>query len=156
MNAYGSDWTCKKGFYKSGKECLKVNIPQNGKLNAYGSDWICKDGYKKSSNNCQKMTQQELKEQAQMRKKLAVEIKKRQAKGHCEIEYKTGAEVCVRITNGDLDCDESYTGNYYDSCEVSLTYRVETNYSGGAYIDADIKCEVEIEYEVHISVGPIS
>ena len=43
--------------------------------------------------------------------------------------------------------NENYSGNYYDSCEVSLTYAIETDYRGGSYIDADVKCEVEIEYE---------
>lgn len=64
----------------------------------------------------------------------------------CETEYKTNASVCVSITDGDIDCDKSYSGDRYDSCAVSLSYEVKTDYRGGASLDADIECTVEIEY----------
>nr|WP_102439579.1 hypothetical protein [Shewanella sp. 10N.286.48.B5]PMH85914.1 hypothetical protein BCU57_12825 [Shewanella sp. 10N.286.48.B5] len=147
LNYAGSGWVCNKGFYKSGLQCLNVVIPKNGKLNYAGSGWACVDGYKKSANSCIKMTPQEVQEQAELKKAYLADIKKREARGFCETEYKTGAEVCIKPISTDLDCNENYSGNYYDSCEVSLTYKYETDYRGSAYLDLNVECEVEVEYE---------
>jgi hypothetical protein len=64
----------------------------------------------------------------------------------CETEYKTGAEVCVTVTDAELDCTKDFSGEYYRSCEVTIEYDVRTNYSGGSYLDVDVECEVEITY----------
>lgn len=64
----------------------------------------------------------------------------------CETEYKTNAEVCVEVTDASLDCRKDYTGEFYRGCQVTLEYEVSTNYRGGAYLDADIECQVEIKY----------
>ena len=62
----------------------------------------------------------------------------------CETEYKTNAEVCVEVSDASIDCRKDYSGEYYRSCEVIVEYEVTTNYSGGAYLDADIECQVDI------------
>lgn len=64
----------------------------------------------------------------------------------CETEYKTGAEVCVTLTNTELHCREDYSGKYYRGCEVTVEYELSTNYSGGAYLDVEVECQVEIRY----------
>ena len=78
-------------------------------------------------------------------------MQRRKAQGvsgdDCETEYKTNAEVCVKITGGDLDCNESYSGNYYRDCDVTLSYDIQTDYQGGAYLDVEVECRVEIEYK---------
>ena len=65
----------------------------------------------------------------------------------CETEYKTNAEVCVKITGGDIECHESYDGNYYNDCDVTIRYEVETNYKGGTYINTEVECKVDIQYK---------
>ena len=52
LASWGSDWVCNKGYYKSGNECLAVQIPKNGSLASWGSDWVCDKGYYKSGNEC--------------------------------------------------------------------------------------------------------
>ena len=151
LNYLGSGWECHKGFYKSGGQCHTVKIPKNAKLNYLGSGWECINGFKKMSNSCIAMTADEIKKQQERLKKIAIEMQRRRAQGvsgdDCDTEYKTNAEVCVEITGGDLDCNESYSGNYYRDCDLSLNYDVQTNYQGGAYLDVEIECTVEIEYK---------
>lgn len=65
----------------------------------------------------------------------------------CETEYKTNAEVCIKITGADLDCRKSYSGNYYQSCNVTLSYEVVTDYKGGSSLDVSVDGTVDIEYE---------
>jgi hypothetical protein len=97
------------------------------------------------------MTKQELQRQLELEKAAIAEMQRRRAQGvsgdDCETEYKTNAEVCVEITGGDIDCNESYSGNYYNDCDVSLSYDVNTDYSGGAYLEVEVECTVEIEYK---------
>ncbi|WP_289007815.1 hypothetical protein, partial [uncultured Idiomarina sp.] len=141
-------WSCNSGYKRQGNQCNEVKVPQNARINEYSPQgWTCNSGFKASGSNCIKMTDGELQKEAELKRKLVEYQQRQKEKGHCEIEYKTGAEVCVAVLDGELDCDENYSGNYYNSCEVNLTYKVETNYSGNAYIDASVKCEVEIEYE---------
>lgn len=66
--------------------------------------------------------------------------------GDCETEYKSGAEVCVSVTDTNLDCSKDFGGEYYRGCEVTIEYEVRTNYGGGSYLDVDVECEVEITY----------
>ena len=140
-------WSCNSGYKQHANQCKKVNVPQNARINDYTAEgWSCNSGYKAVGNTCIIMTEAELAKEVELKRKIAAYEKRQKALGHCETEYKTGAEVCVSILDGDLDCDESYSGNYYDSCEVELSYKVETDYSGSAYIDATVNCEVEIEY----------
>jgi hypothetical protein len=147
----GKGWDCNKGFYQKNNTCLEIEIPKNGQLNAYGNNWICIKGFKKQENTCVKMTPEELKVLEKIELERARAIQRQRMQGvsgdHCEIEYKTNAEVCISITGGDLNCNESYDGNYYQDCDVDLNYEVSTDYKGGSYIDAEINCTVEIEYE---------
>ena len=127
------------------------NIPVNAHPNIYGSGWECDQGFKKSNNTCILMTKAELQKQKELEQVILNKIKRRRFQGvsgdDCETEYKTNAEVCVRITGVDLDCEESFSGNYYSDCDVNLAYEVETDYRGGSYLDVDVECTVEIEYK---------
>lgn len=147
----GTGWDCDRGFYKSGQKCVKVVVPENASIDVYGSGWACNSGFKKSGTSCMPMTQQEIQKQKEIEKALAAEIQRRRAQGvsgdDCETEYKTNAEVCVEITGGDLDCNKSYGGDYYRDCDATLSYEVSTDYSGGAYLDVDVECSLEIEYK---------
>ncbi len=151
LNYLGNGWDCQRGFYKSGDQCLKVKIPKNGKLNYLGNGWECESGFKKSGNICVAMTPQEIRKQKEVEQAVRIEMERRRLQGvsgdDCETEYKTGAEVCVVITGVDLDCNESYTGDYYRDCDVTLSYEVQTDYKGGSYIEVEVKCAVEIEYK---------
>jgi len=97
------------------------------------------------------MTPQEIRKQKELEKSFRDEMERRRLQGvsgdDCEKEFKTGAEVCVEITGVDIDCNESYTGNYYRDCDVTLDYEVKTDYKGGSYIEVEIECTVEIEYK---------
>ena len=151
LNYSGHAWDCQRGFRKSGRQCLAVIVPENGKLNYSGNGWDCNSGFKKSANNCVTMTPQEIKRRKEIEKAFRMKMEKRKLQGvsgdDCETEYKTNAEVCVEITGGDLDCNESYLDNYYRDCDVALSYDVETDYPGGSYLDVEVECMVEIEYK---------
>lgn len=149
-NPYGGGWQCNKGYRKSGAQCVAVQLPANAQLNVFGNDWECQKGYRKSDAQCVPMTADELRAQAERERAILLELQRRRAQGvsgeDCETEYKTGAEVCVSVTDASLDCTEDFSRNTYQGCDVELSYEVSTNYSGGSYLDADIECEVEIEY----------
>ena len=151
LNYLGNGWDCKRGFYKSGGQCIAVIIPKNGKLNYLGNGWECESGFKKAGNICVAMTPQEIRKQKEVEQAVRNEIERRRLQGvsgdDCETEFKTGAEVCVVITGVDLDCNESYTGDYYRDCDVTLSYEVQTDYKGGSYIEVEVECTVEIEYK---------
>jgi hypothetical protein len=51
----GHDWTCNSGYYKSGRECVKVNMPANAQIDFTGHDWTCNSGYYKSGRECVKV-----------------------------------------------------------------------------------------------------
>ena len=55
LNYYGNGWECKRGYHRSGNQCLKVGIPAHAKLNYYGNGWECKRGYHRSGNQCLKV-----------------------------------------------------------------------------------------------------
>lgn len=38
----------------------------------------------------------------------------------CDTEYKTNADVCVKISDVNLDCRKNYSDEYYRSCEVTV------------------------------------
>jgi len=151
LNYLDNGWDCNRGYYQSGSQCLAVIIPKNGKLNYFGNGWECESGFKKTGNTCVAMTPQEIKKQKEVEKAFKLEMERRKRQGvsgdDCETEYKTGAEVCIEITGVDIDCNESYAGNYYRDCDVTLDYEIQTDYKGGAYIDVEVECTVEIEYK---------
>lgn len=150
LNYFGNDWDCQKGFYKAGNACLAVIIPVNGKLNFFGNGWDCQEGFKKVNEQCIQMTTAEVQQQRIRMQQIREEIQKRKLAGvsgdHCETEYKTNAQVCVSVDNAEIDCRKSYAGEHYRDCDVSLNYTVKTDYAGGATLDSDIDCQVEIEY----------
>lgn len=65
----------------------------------------------------------------------------------CETEHRSGAEVCVEVTDTDLDCEESYSGDYYSDCEVQVEYDVTTDYQGQTGISVEVECEAAVSYE---------
>jgi len=150
-NIFGTGWECDKGYYRLGQRCEKVIIPKNAHLNYFGNGWECDKGFKKLSNACVPMTKEEVQKQEEFKKAILNKIKRRRLQGvsgdDCETEYKTNAEVCVKITGVNLDCNKSYLGNYYSDCDVTLSYDVETDYRGGSYLDVELECRVEIEYK---------
>jgi len=151
LDVYGSGWVCQSGFYKSGNQCAVVEIPDNAQLNIYGNAWECKSGYKRASNNsCSAMSPTELAAQELQTKSIQAAIKARRTKmlsgTNCDTEDKTGAEVCLHISDATLDCKKSYDGTYYRACDASVSYQLETDYKGRSYLDVAVECEVEIEY----------
>jgi hypothetical protein len=150
-NIYGKGWECDRGYYKSGQNCVKVTPPQNASIDFLGHGWECDRGFKKFNNACIPMTSNELQKQNALEQKILKKVQARQRiaarGGDCEIEYKTNAEVCVEINRVYLDCNKSFTGNYYRDCDATLNYDIETNYSGGSYLDVEVECRVEIEYK---------
>ena len=146
----GRDWTCLRGFRKDvvGTGCIAVVIPENATLDYTGHDWACRFGFKKSGGGCIAMTLGEIEQQViAERAALIAAMERSVASGDdCETEYKTNAAVCVSVIGANLDCDEDYSGDYYDDCSVSLDYRVETDYAGGASLSAYVDCSAGIEY----------
>ncbi|NKB56965.1 MAG: hypothetical protein GKS00_11585 [Alphaproteobacteria bacterium] len=127
-----------------------MSVPENASLNYTGNGWICNNNFKRVSEKCLAMSAGEIKKSKERQEALKRELERRRLQGvsgdHCETEYKTGSEICVEISSGELDCNESYLGAYYDDCDVSLTYEVSTDYRGGSNLDVEIECQVEIEY----------
>ena len=150
LSILGDRWECYKGFKRTGNGCSKVQIPKNARISILGDRWECNKTFKKANNACVRMTPQEIKKQRQIEKVVLAEMARRRAQGisgsDCEIEYKTNANVCVEVSRSNLDCNENYDGDYYNDCDVNLSYDIETDYSGGAYLDVEVDCRVEIEY----------
>ena len=151
LDFLGHDWECNRGYYRVGQGCVRVQIPENAKLDFLGHGWECNRGYKKSNNSCVPMSGKELQQQREIEQALVAEMERRRLQGvsgdDCEREYKTNAEVCVKITRSGLDCNEGYGDDYYEDCDVMVGYRLQTDYQGGTYIGAEVECEVEIEYK---------
>lgn len=54
-NAYGSGWTCNKGYYRSGDRCVVVAPPANASLNFLGNGWECNRGFYRAGQECLKV-----------------------------------------------------------------------------------------------------
>lgn len=151
INIYGNGWECDRGYYRSGQECKEVVVPEHAHINLIGNGWECDRGYKKVYNACIPMTKKELQKQKELEQAILMEIQRRKLQGvtgdDCETEYKTNAEVCVEITGVDIDCNEGFAGKYYNDCDVTVSYDIETDYRGGSYLDVEVECRVEIEYK---------
>ena len=79
----GTGWECDWGYYKSGKGCIKVNVPANATINTLGNGWTCNSGYKQVKNTCLPMTNKEIQEQqallnATLRKNTSSTVEKGQ------------------------------------------------------------------------------
>jgi hypothetical protein len=150
LNYFGNGWECDKGYYKLGQRCEKVIVPENAHLNYFGNGWECDKGYKKLGNSCVPMTKEELQKQKALEEEFLKRMQESKMRGvtgdDCKTEYKTNAEVCVRVTGVDLNCNKNFLGNYYRDCDATLSYDVKTNYSGGSYLDVKVECTIEIEY----------
>jgi hypothetical protein len=51
-SSYGDNWDCKRGFIKKDRECIKIAVPENGRLNDRGDRWECRRGFKKENGGC--------------------------------------------------------------------------------------------------------
>jgi hypothetical protein len=146
----GSAWKCSTGFSRSGDQCAKVIVPPNAQLDYTGSAWTCLKGYRRSGNYCTAMTIEEIAQEAQKEKELAEYIRQRRARfassKNCEIEDKTGAQVCVSAVNAELDCDKYVGGETFSSCEAEVEYEITTDYKGRSSLSVDVKCEAGIKY----------
>jgi len=107
-------------------------VPENAHINILGNDWECNRGYRRSGNECRPMTDAEVKKQKELEQAILKQIQERRSRGvsgdDCETEYETGAEVCVEVTDVDLDCDESYMGNVEVKCEAEIEYTGRNTY----------------------------
>jgi hypothetical protein len=150
LNYLGNGWDCVNGYRQVSNACVKVDIPANAKLNYLGNGWECTRGFKISSNSCIAMSAEEFLTMEKKEKAVLAEISARrsalQAGNSCEVEHKTGADVCLKISNITFDCDKSSYKNSYDSCEATISFDLETNYKGRGYLDVEVECRLEIEY----------
>jgi hypothetical protein len=153
LNIYGNGWDCNNGFKKTGEGCVKVEIPPNGKLNIYGNGWDCISGYKAVSGGCILMTAEELKRLEERTKAVMATLAARRAAlasgDSCETEHRSGAELCITVTDLEFNCSKSALDDHYNSCEARITYELETDYRGRGYLDVDVECRVEIGYSGH-------
>ena len=151
LNYLGNGWECQKGYFKSGNQCGQVVLPENAQLNYLGNGWECKQGYKKIKSECSAMTADEIQQQQELQLLALKKYRERKSRvlieGDCETENKTNANVCVKIKDSSIDCNENFDQTAYRDCDVDLSYKVETDYAGGTYLDVDVKCRVEIEYK---------
>jgi len=147
---YGSSWVCNKGFSRSGNECVAVVPPANAALNFSGNGWVCNKGYTKEKSGCREMTAVEKSAEAERHRLALAAVQARElqiaAGRHCESEYRSGAEVCLALVDTDLQCDNAIFGNHYQSCNVEISYRLETTYQGSSSIYATFECEAELSY----------
>ena len=149
LDVLGHDWECIRGYQRvGGNECQKVVVPPNGVLDVLGHDWTCKKGFKRVVSECQALTESEKKQEADQEKAIRQEIKRRQTQGvsgnHCSIELQSGARVCLTVRDAHLNCSESYSREYYDRCQVDVTYTVETDHRGNGFIDGRVHCDVSL------------
>lgn len=145
LNYIGNGWQCKRGFSKVGDACQIIEIPANAELNSLGNGWSCKQGYTRDGNSCRVMTAEEVKAYQERMARLREAAQKRAAGGDCETEDQSGAEVCLTVTNIDLNCDEAFDGKSYSGCTLSISYDLETDYRGRSSIDVDVECNASID-----------
>lgn len=151
-NMLGTGWECDRGYRRTGSECVKVQVPANAHINLLGNDWECDRGYMRAGNLCRVMTDDELRQQQAVEDAVIKKLLERRSRGgmlswyDCEREGRSGANVCVSISNVELECNKSYDGSYYRDCEVHIDYEVSTDYEGDDYIDAEVECSAEIRY----------
>jgi len=150
LNPLGNGWECSRGFRRVGNGCERVEVPANAQLNPLGNGWTCMRGFKQVSSECKEMTQEEVRILEAREKAVLSAIAARRARlaagNSCETESRSGAEVCLSLVNVVLDCDKNSYSNYYNSCEATITYELDTNYKGRSYLDVEVECRVDIEY----------
>jgi len=149
-----SSWSCDRGYEKNANACTAITIPDNATLNYLGSGWTCNSNFKKSDSECIPLSEEEIAQnKAQVEKLLKAYREKRQrletygpSGSSCQTEYTTGAEVCLGNLSARLRCNESYLGNYYDTCYVYMDYTIETNHRGSSDISVSVDCSATISH----------
>jgi len=51
-NAYGTGWSCDRGYRRVGDSCRSIQIPENASLNIFGNGWNCDKGYRRQGDGC--------------------------------------------------------------------------------------------------------
>jgi len=96
------------------------------------------------------MTAQEILEQESRQVAIEKELKRRELMGvsgdDCQMEYDSGANVCVEVEDISLNCRKNYDG-FFRNCDVEISYEVRTDYKGNKYLDVDVECEAGINYK---------
>lgn len=61
--------------------------------------------------------------------------------------YRTsrGADFTVSVSDADLDCNEGFDGGY-DSCTVTVSFDVHTDYNGNDNPSVEVECEADLSY----------
>ncbi|MDA8694097.1 hypothetical protein N9L91_02710, partial [Pseudomonadales bacterium] len=149
-NAYvqGAHWYCNTGFKETNGKCVKVIAPENAYVQ--GAHWYCNTGFKETNGKCRLMTAQEILEQESRQVAIEKELKRRELMGvsgdDCQMEYDSGANVCVEVEDISLNCRKNYDG-FFRNCDVEISYEVRTDYKGNKYLDVDVECEAGINYK---------
>jgi hypothetical protein len=120
-------------------------VPQNAEINVMGNGWQCKSEFTREGDICRVMTAEELKAHREQMTRLVELARQQAARGDCETESQSGAEVCVSVESVNLDCDESFEGRSYSSCALLISYEVSSDYRGQSSIDVDVECEASID-----------
>lgn len=150
LNYAGNGWICNKGYAKDGGECKQITLPENAVLDITGNNWACKPDFVKQGQVCRQMTTTEKAVQDERARRVQAALEARRAQiaagQHCDTEYRSGAEVCLSITNREFDCQKAIFGDYYQSCEVQISYQLQTNYRGNSSVEAYFECSADISY----------
>jgi hypothetical protein len=150
LDYLGHAWQCDRGYVQSGDSCLKLDLPAHASLDYLGHNWTCDRGFKRDGSDCVPMTAQEVQRQTEQAAAIAREIQRRRsavASGdNCETEDKTGANVCVTVTDATLDCHKAFDESRYTDCDADVSYSLKTDYRGNSSLDTDVDCSVEISY----------
>src|SRR6201999_867671 len=121
INVFGNDWECNREYRRVGQGCVEVGVPANARINVFGNDWDCNAGFQRAGNACRRLTPDEVAQQQARELALLAALQQRRSGGisgdDCDIEYDTDSEVCVSVSDAELDCQETFDGDYYRGCD---------------------------------------
>jgi hypothetical protein len=150
LNYLGDGWQCDAGYIQSLQSCVRLAIPEHAHLEFTGHAWTCDQGFKRVGDRCSEMTAQEVQKQKDEAAAISALINRRRAQRvsgqSCDTEDRTGANVCVSITNVDLDCHKNFDESAFTGCDANVSYSLKTDYRGNSSLDASVECTVEISY----------
>ena len=125
LDVYGSGWVCKRGYRRSGNECVVVTMPDNAELDVYGSGWVCSIGYKRVGNQCAVMSAEEAAAQASQRAIIAARARASSREFYIDGEKFTLSEISRKCeiyrwseNYGDVECSGSKFRVIERKCEA--------------------------------------
>lgn len=137
LSSYSDSWFCNRGYYKSGNECLKVQVPENGEPNYFGDGWFCKKGFYQSGNECLEVK--------------VPENGKLDYVGHgwiCEKGFYKAENQCLEVKvpdNAKLDylgngwvCEDGFK-KVKDQCKAMTAKEIKKQKEIERYVNAEIK-----------------